>query len=159
MPFKFHVDRKTYKDKYNAMYYKKKRLEVLAQKQVYYERNKKTIQAKMAANRKGKEIQAAANTRAWYAANTEKAKSTAMRVRFRNAYGIDLSAYESMCGVQKGRCAVCGIRPKKRLCVDHCHRTKKVRGLLCRQCNAGIGLLKDDPKILSKAVKYLKGES
>ncbi|MCP4994783.1 MAG: hypothetical protein GY934_13530 [Gammaproteobacteria bacterium] len=42
------------------------------------------------------------------------------------------------------------------LAVDHCHRTHAIRGLLCRTCNSGIGLLKDDPTIVAKAAAYLR---
>ena len=43
----------------------------------------------------------------------------------------------------------------KRLYIDHDHETGKVRGLLCLQCNTALGLLKDNPKVLKKALKYL----
>lgn len=156
MPFKNRADRLRYISKYNGSYYKKNRAKILVQKKLYYSLNRRGVQSKIAARRRGDEAKAAANTRAWYAANTEKAKLAALRVRLRNAYGLNFAAYEILLKKQKGKCAICGAKPKKRLCVDHCHRTKKVRGLLCRNCNAGIGLLKDDPKLLLKAVKYLQ---
>ena len=61
---------------------------------------------------------------------------------------------------QNGVCAVCKTKPdfktwKKRLSIDHCHVTGRVRGLLCDPCNSGIGMLKDDPSILENAIKYL----
>lgn len=40
--------------------------------------------------------------------------------------------------------------------IDHCHKTGKVRGLLCKTCNTGIGHLKDDPNILRSAINYLE---
>lgn len=51
-------------------------------------------------------------------------------------------------------CHICGR--KDNLVIDHCHKTLKVRGILCGQCNGGIGLLKDDINILRKAIKYLE---
>jgi len=40
--------------------------------------------------------------------------------------------------------------------VDHDHKTGKIRGLLCKRCNVGMGYFKDDPSILKKAVRYLE---
>jgi hypothetical protein len=60
---------------------------------------------------------------------------------------------------QDGKCKICNNPPtgfKKTLCLDHCHSTLKVRGLLCDNCNAGLGKFKDDIELLSLAVKYLK---
>lgn len=69
---------------------------------------------------------------------------------------------------QRGVCAVCG-RPETapcptgsgyaRLCVDHCHKTGKVRGLLCRGCNVGIGNLGDDPELVLAAALYLESHA
>ena len=70
-------------------------------------------------------------------------------------YGIELSEYTNMVAQQNGCCAVCK-QIEERLCVDHCHNTGKVRGLLCRRCNAGIGMLKDDVAILIEAITYLR---
>lgn len=71
--------------------------------------------------------------------------------------------YEDMLFKQDGRCALCR-RPEtlrmrgklRRLAVDHCHKSGKVRGLLCCDCNQGIGKLRDDPKLLRKAADYIE---
>jgi hypothetical protein len=74
--------------------------------------------------------------------------------------GITLSfeEYLVMVSRQKGVCAICKKINKngRALAIDHCHKTGKVRGLLCGKCNIGIGLLDDDIKLLQKATKYLK---
>lgn len=75
-------------------------------------------------------------------------------------YGIGLDEYNTMFTVQQGKCAICSGEPpknqhKKRLNIDHCHATGKVRGLLCDACNRAIGLLKDSPDLLNKAISYL----
>jgi hypothetical protein len=70
-------------------------------------------------------------------------------------YGIELKDYKELCKQQKFKCQIC--REFKTLCVDHCHHTGKIRGLLCRTCNSGIGLLKDNPAFLSNAIEYLNG--
>lgn len=74
-------------------------------------------------------------------------------------YGITLEDRERMLKEQKGRCKICQ-RPEKDvrhslLCVDHCHSTGVVRGLLCSGCNTGIGSLEDNPKALKAALSYI----
>jgi len=75
-------------------------------------------------------------------------------------YGISQAQFDEMLESQNGKCAICKADPptghKKRLNVDHCHQTGAVRGLLCDACNRGIGLFKDDPERLNKAISYLK---
>lgn len=63
----------------------------------------------------------------------------------------------SMRQEQKGLCAICERRLQtgRHTCVDHCHKTGKVRGLLCHKCNKGIGFLDDNPDILISALEYL----
>lgn len=70
-------------------------------------------------------------------------------------YGITLVQYQELFKTQRGRCRICN--KKRPLVVGHCHRTKKVRGLLCRRCNGGIGMLNDSPGLLRRAIRYLYG--
>lgn len=51
-------------------------------------------------------------------------------------------------------CAICGL--KVNLVIDHCHVTRKIRGILCQNCNHGIGKFKDNTDFLNKASEYLK---
>lgn len=70
-----------------------------------------------------------------------------------------LETYQEIFEAQGGVCAICASPENGRyahLSVDHNHDTGKIRGLLCNNCNRGIGLLKDDPKILEQAKKYLE---
>ena len=77
-------------------------------------------------------------------------------------YGITQEQYNELYNKQNGCCIVCK-KPqselKKILCIDHNHKTGKVRGLLCDNCNSGIGLLKEDINILTNAINYLKDNS
>lgn len=75
-------------------------------------------------------------------------------------YGISLADYDRMYEEQDGACAICRLpqnsKRNTRFCVDHDHDTGCVRGLLCDSCNRGIGLLKDDPRLLDRAAQYLR---
>ena len=75
-------------------------------------------------------------------------------------YGISLEEYNLKLEQQNHCCALCGIHKddtnKKLLVVDHCHTTKAVRGLLCYQCNLGIGYFHEDVDKLLNAIHYLK---
>jgi hypothetical protein len=73
----------------------------------------------------------------------------------RGKYGITLAKFRQMMQAQNERCAVCK-NPLTPAHVDHCHKTKNVRELLCGPCNRGLGLLRDDPDIASAAANYLR---
>lgn len=98
--------------------------------------------------------------------NREKRLATQQRYRdrhrraiqdkdLRKRYGITLEQYEAMFEAQRGRCAIC--QRDKKLHVDHCHATGKVRGLLCSQCNKGLGHFEDSLARLRAAEVYLVG--
>jgi hypothetical protein len=70
-------------------------------------------------------------------------------------YGISREEYERRFIQQDGKCAICRTPKAETLCVDHCHKTEKIRGLLCRQCNRAIGLFGEDVEKLLAAVRYL----
>lgn len=74
-------------------------------------------------------------------------------------YGITVEQYNILHEAQNYKCAICK-EPEQyfsRLSIDHCHETNRVRGLLCNNCNRGIGLLKDRADILRRAAEYLDG--
>ena len=78
-------------------------------------------------------------------------------------YGLTLDEYEVMYRAQGGGCKICGSGPhggpewarKQWLSVDHCHATGQIRGLLCDNCNIGLGKFKDSPALLTAATEYL----
>jgi hypothetical protein len=101
-------------------------------------------------------------TKNWYRDNPEKAKSLSLK-----KYGLDLDGYNALRKKQKYCCAVCkkheedvsqgrAKTPATALHVDHDHRTGKVRGLLCTNCNIILGKCYDDETILKRAMQYLK---
>ena len=72
-------------------------------------------------------------------------------------HGVASDEYARLSHEQGGKCAICGKQPiKGSLSVDHDHRTGRVRGLLCHECNLAIGKLQDDVVVLRKAVAYLE---
>jgi hypothetical protein len=89
--------------------------------------------------------------RAWRKRNPEKFKAGVMRQQVKARYGVTLEEWKAL---RKKPCEICGSR--KDICLDHCHVSKKIRGALCRRCNSALGLLKDDPARLKKAIKYLE---
>jgi hypothetical protein len=70
-------------------------------------------------------------------------------------FGMEDGEYKRRLSEQGGVCAICRLPCTKELCVDHCHKTGKVRGLLCSGCNTSLGHMKDDPRLLLRAAKYL----
>jgi len=88
---------------------------------------------------------------------TQESKLKAKDTELKRIYGITLEEYNKVLEEQEGVCKICKCSdPVRRLAVDHDHATGKVRGLLCNNCNRGLGHLKDDPKILTEAIKYLE---
>jgi hypothetical protein len=85
---------------------------------------------------------------------TRKKKNSSLKF----AFGITLDDYEAMAEAQGHICAICRL-PKTPLCVDHCHVTGKVRGLLCHDCNKMLGFANDNTDVLSRAIEYLGGQS
>jgi len=71
-----------------------------------------------------------------------------------------IEIYERLLNEQNGKCAICGKTPdKKRLAVDHSHVTQKIRGLLCVNCNTGLGCFHDSQHLLISAINYIRGEA
>lgn len=90
----------------------------------------------------------------------EKENSLLRRCQMlRRRYGITHDIYMEMEKKQLGKCKICHSNKrngsKKWLDVDHCHKTGRVRGLLCNQCNQALGLLKDCPDRLIRIQEYL----
>lgn len=83
--------------------------------------------------------------------------------RLKYIYGVSLEDIKQIYKIQNELCAICGGKQIKGtnawgvdLHIDHNHKNGKVRGLLCRNCNTGIGLFDDNPELLLKAIKYLE---
>jgi len=104
--------------------------------------------------------------------NIDKIKEGRIRRNLKNKYSITPNQYDDLLIGQGGKCAICEIdysllspindipnntirNLKKGLFIDHDHITGRVRGLLCFNCNTGLGFFKDDPKLTAKTTEYL----
>jgi len=98
------------------------------------------------------------NQRRWRSHNRERAKFQQWAYELKKFYGITVQEYEQRLEEQDGRCAICLQLPPggEHLCVDHDHDTNKVRGLLCRFCNLGIGMFNEDAGRLLSAERYIQ---
>ena len=94
--------------------------------------------------------------------NPAKHKESLRGRMLKKRYGITLIEYNNMCEEQGNHCALCGCekennnRGMHHLSVDHCHKTGKIRGILCSNCNRGLGLLGDDLESIQRVIKYLE---
>lgn len=73
-------------------------------------------------------------------------------------YGISFKEYLELLESQKHCCQICGEinRSGKMLGVDHCHKSNRIRGLLCSNCNFGLGYFRDNLDVLQNAILYLE---
>ncbi len=95
---------------------------------------------------------------------SENTKNYYKNYYMKKRYGISVKQYQKLFNFQRGVCAICGGKETRKnkhtkickLSIDHDHETNKIRGLLCSKCNSVLGLVNDNPKILIKAIEYLK---
>jgi hypothetical protein len=124
----------------------------------YYKKNKEKKRIAGLIWKRKNRVRLNEKSRIYRAANKHKARSSYLKAR----YGIVSSDYKAMHDNQNGLCAICGKPESLRnqhgavpLSVDHCHKTNKVRGLLCAQCNQALGMFEDSIEILANAIGYL----
>jgi len=126
-----------------------------AQCRSYHARHHEELKQKDAAYRSANRQKRRDSTARFLVVNPDYPRKNALK---RN-YGLTIHQFDALLRAQGGGCAVCGATESggriKNLSVDHCHASKKVRGLLCNNCNRGIGLLGDSPVLLSKASAYV----
>src|SRR5262245_26753311 len=131
------------------------RQKLIAVAHAYYEANKEELTERLRRRRRDDP-----EYRDKLQARERKAKNpmTQRKHRLRCIYGISLEEYDTMLARQGGACAICKKKPDtgKSLCVDHCHVTGMVRGLLCHKCNSVLAFGNDDLDILRAAIAYLQ---
>lgn len=85
-----------------------------------------------------------------------KVRLNCYKVAIRRKYGLSWEEFLRLKTEQGDKCKICGQEFLKTPNVDHCHTTKKIRGLLCQKCNQGMGLFYDSPERLRAAARYLE---
>lgn len=93
----------------------------------------------------------------WKAENPERVRESSRNRHVKHLYGMTPEEYKELLEKQDSKCKICGTTDNKgkNFSIDHCHTTNKIRGLLCNQCNRGIGMLGDTSADLQKALDYL----
>lgn len=79
--------------------------------------------------------------------------------QLRKKYNMSIEDYNELLKSQENRCAICYTEyteDSKAFAVDHCHKTSKIRGILCAKCNTALGLFKDSTSVLYSAIQYLE---
>lgn len=104
-----------------------------------------------------------ASNKVWFEKNKEQYKKKEKFVRLKSKYGITPERFMQMMEEQHGLCAICD-KDMEPPCIDHDHRCcpgdkscgKCVRGLICDNCNKGLGQFKDDLYVVDRAAEYLR---
>jgi uncharacterized C2H2 Zn-finger protein len=118
-----------------------------------------TVKSQM--ERRGSRFRNKFHNRACWLAFRAARKQSRLAKLLKQLYGMTEAEYQVLLEQQGGVCGICRCLPADersgptRLVVDHDHATGRVRGLLCRGCNLGLGCLKDDVVLLTSAIRYL----
>lgn len=94
-------------------------------------------------------------SREWRKKYPERVKEYGIKYR----HGISLKDYKNMLKQQNGKCAICGKLQsdfKQKFIVDHCHKTNKIRGLLCCRCNTLLGRIENIPDNFKRLLEYME---
>ena len=132
-----------------------------ANSKVWCEKNPEKVKESNKKHRSINREEYLAEKKAWCKANPDRVKANNLRNRFWPNLTTEevIVVYKQMIDDQKECCKICGKHQsqlKKKLHVDHCHRTGVVRGLLCSPCNIGLGAFEDNVSSLEKAAKYIQ---
>lgn len=165
------IEKQEDRKKYLKQYYEENKEKFKTNTKSYRTKNKDNIaKKKKEYNIKTKDKKREYD-KTYYKNNIEKIMEYSWRTkehsdnyRLSKKFGISLQEYNIMLKKQNSVCAICNkeevIKTKKgnlrKLAVDHDHKTGKVRGLLCSNCNTSLGGFQDDIDTLVKALKYLK---
>lgn len=135
-PTYYQTHKKKIRDRVNQ-YRRNNREKILLREAAYRAKNKKSIKSK---------------NLGYYYADKNKFRNRQLKAR----YGISLDDYNNLVTKQNGVCKICEkTNGSQNLYVDHDHVTGKIRSLLCRSCNVGIGHFRDNPELLKRAMNYL----
>lgn len=138
-----YMTKKSSEKSYQQRWHEENRDKMRAYSKKHYSKNRETLLEK---------------NKAHYARNKDSYARRSRRAHLRRKYGITIETYDEMLKAQNGQCAICAKPFTQKLlelpCVDHCHETLRVRGLLCRMCNVKLKPL-EDVEFYEKAIEYL----
>jgi hypothetical protein len=138
----------------NARYYQNNKECIKAKVKKYYLENKEKIDIKMKEYRDSNKEKLAEKQRKYRKDFPDKRRSADLK----RTFGITLEDYKDKLQEQNNLCAICrrdNNYKRNYFEVDHCHKTGKIRDLLCSQCNMGLGSFKDSPEIMKSAIDYI----
>ena len=137
-------------------WYHRNKERVKARSKLWAAANPEKVKAKRARHHALYPGRIRALSKAWRLRNPDKVKDAYLRRKF----GITLDQFKALNEFQSGLCAICDGPPNGKydhtLYVDHDHRTGRVRGLLCDNCNVVLGRVDDSPDLLSRMISYLE---
>lgn len=154
-------DRKAYMKAYNRNWHLRngaiRNKQQAVYKKLWAQKNQERLKAKQQKFYKDNRLMVIEQTKIWRKNNPDKHAAAKRRYHLKRKFGLSANDYESMLVKQNGNCAICQHPPLEvSLAVDHCHKTNKIRGLLCLRCNRGIGQFYDNAELLNRASIYLK---
>ena len=117
---------------------------------VYHIKNRDKINARRVVNRKRDNYRNPNYHKEWYRANKDKVRNK----HYMAKYGISLATFEALVESQNGQCKICKAElsiSKRKPHVDHCHKTGRLRGILCHTCNTKLGWVE---KHFNQVLKY-----
>ena len=142
---KYYLANKKVLKQYQVDYEVRNRKKVKVRRAMYYLRNKKHIREM---------------SKEYYFKHKAMAAEYSRNCHLRQRYGMTWLDKIAMLASQDGYCCICKTKiSMEQACVDHDHKTNKVRGLLCNYCNHLLGHAKDNVNIWTSAIKYLGGNN
>lgn len=156
------------KKEYLRAYREANKEKVLEQQREHYRKNKDRYRELQKSWRDRNLSEYAEYKKDWYVQNKERIlgklkdsyKNKREEIKLKNierAYGLSSEEYYRLLNSSQGLCQIC-LEPYKRPCVDHCHDTGKVRGILCNGCNLSLGRFDSTEKLVS-AILYLENNN
>lgn len=160
-------DRKAYMKSYCKKYYADNQDKIKSNSKLYRENFKSKAKAAQQKWYKENPEYCKIYSRKWTKENPDKVKKAKANFKARNPdyqniasrkfkYNLSPAEFKKMVRLQKNKCAICQSTFINTPHIDHCHSTRIIRGLLCKQCNTSLGHFKDSAKMLKAAIVYLK---
>jgi hypothetical protein len=168
MGYKTSKERREYRIRYRANLSPEKKEEIRQQEKRAKKKHRANMNPKQ--RRRERELHTKACAKIFANLNPERREEVremrkqATRKFLIKRYGLTHGEFDEMLAAQNGACAICGRTDSGRkttenLHIDHCHKTGKIRGLLCDFCNNGLARFCDNPNLLRKAAAYLESQN